>query len=57
MLGVQETLRAAGLSVWTDEGLQPGTQSWQDAIEEAVSPAQAMVVLLFAQCETVRGNR
>ena len=36
MREVQEALRAAGLSVWTDEGLEPGTQSWQDAIAEAV---------------------
>jgi formylglycine-generating enzyme required for sulfatase activity len=43
---VQEALREAGLSVWTDEGLEPGTQSWQDAISEAVRQADAMVVLL-----------
>ncbi|MFO7633731.1 MAG: SUMF1/EgtB/PvdO family nonheme iron enzyme [Caldilinea sp.] len=43
---VQEVLRDLGLSVWTDEGLEAGTQIWQDAIEEAVIQAQAMVVLL-----------
>ncbi|MFN8467659.1 MAG: effector-associated domain EAD1-containing protein [Caldilineaceae bacterium] len=43
---VQESLRAAGLSVWTDEGLEPGTQSWKDAIAEAVKQAYALVVLL-----------
>ena len=43
---VQETLHQAGLSVWTDMGLEPGTPSWQGAIEEAVTQAQAMVVLL-----------
>ena len=43
---VQEALRAAGLSVWTDEGLEPGTQSWKDAIAEAVKQAYALVVLL-----------
>lgn len=46
MRQVQDTLRAAGLSVWTDEGLDPGTQSWKDAISEAVKQAQAMVALL-----------
>jgi formylglycine-generating enzyme required for sulfatase activity len=46
MRQVQETLRASGLSVWTDEGLEPGTQNWQDAIAEAVRQADAMVVLL-----------
>jgi formylglycine-generating enzyme required for sulfatase activity len=43
---VQEALREAGLSVWTDEGLEPGTQSWKDAIAEAVKQAYALVVLL-----------
>jgi hypothetical protein len=43
---VQEVLRTAGLSVWTDEWLEPGTQNWQNAITEAVNQAQAMVVLL-----------
>jgi formylglycine-generating enzyme required for sulfatase activity len=46
MRQVQEALRAAGLAVWTDEGLEPGTQSWQDALAEAVDQAQALVVLL-----------
>lgn len=43
---VQEALREAGLSVWTDEGLEPGRESWQDAIAEALTQAHAMVVLL-----------
>jgi len=42
MRAVQEILREAGLSVWTDEGLKPGTPSWQAAIEEAVAQAQAL---------------
>ena len=43
---VLDLLRAAGFSVWTDEGLDAGTQSWQDTIEDAVGQAMAMVVLL-----------
>lgn len=43
---VFDALHTAGLSVWTDEGLEPGTQSWQEAITEALSQAKAMVVLL-----------
>jgi formylglycine-generating enzyme required for sulfatase activity len=46
MRRVQEGLRAAGLSVWTDEGLEAGTKSWRAAIEEAVKQAPVMVVLL-----------
>ncbi len=43
---VQDALRDAGLSVWTDEGLELGRESWQDAIAEALKQAHAMVVLL-----------
>jgi hypothetical protein len=46
MRKVKESLRDAGLVVWTDEGLEPGTPAWQDAIEDAANQAQAMVVLL-----------
>ncbi|HQY93273.1 MAG TPA: toll/interleukin-1 receptor domain-containing protein [Caldilinea sp.] len=33
---VQDVLRQAGFSVWIDEGLEPGTPSWEAAIEEAL---------------------
>ncbi|MBU6352276.1 MAG: SUMF1/EgtB/PvdO family nonheme iron enzyme [Chloroflexi bacterium] len=46
MRTVEAALRKAGLSVWIDEGLEPSTPSWTDAIEEAVAQAMAMVVLL-----------
>ena len=46
MRAVQETLRAAGLSVWTDEGLRPGTRRWTEAIEAAIEGAARVVVLL-----------
>ncbi len=46
MREVEASLRAAGLAVWTDEGLEAGTPSWSAAIEEAVAQAVAMVVLL-----------
>jgi len=46
MREVEASLRAAGLAVWTDEGLEAGTPSWSAAIEEAVAQAAAMVVLL-----------
>ena len=42
-----------GLSVWTDTGLTPGTPNWEDAIEEAVNQAKAMVVLLSPKCKTI----
>lgn len=43
---VRETLRATGLMVWTDEGLEPGTPNWRAAIEEAIRQSKALVVLL-----------
>ncbi len=43
---VRDSLRESGLSVWTDEGLEPGTPNWKNAISEAVGQAQAFVVLL-----------
>ncbi len=46
MVQVREALRAAGLFVWTDEGLEPGTPNWKNAISEAVGQAKAFVVLL-----------
>ena len=46
MCVVRDSLRESGLSVWTDEGLEPGTPSWKNAISEAVGQAQAFVVLL-----------
>ncbi len=39
-------LRGAGWSVWTDEGLEPGTPIWQEAIQEALRQARCLVVVL-----------
>lgn len=46
MRRVCSDLRAAGLDLWTDENLQPGTPSWHISIEEALQNASAMVVIL-----------
>jgi len=46
MRAVQETLREIGFSVWTDEGLEPGTANWVTAIQEAIEQANSFVVLL-----------
>lgn len=46
MQRVRDTLRAAGLDVWTDERLTPGTPSWRNAIETAIEGAGAVVVLM-----------
>lgn len=42
---LRDDMRNAGLRVWTDENLTPGTSSWQAAIEEAIERAVCVVVL------------
>lgn len=39
-------LQKAGLSVWTDEGIEPGTPLWKDAIEQAIEGSACLVVIL-----------
>jgi hypothetical protein len=51
---VQDALRAGGLAVWTDEGLEPGTASWRAAIEESLGQASAVVVLLSPNAKISR---
>lgn len=46
MQRVRDDLRAAGLRVWTDEGIRPGTALWKDAIEQAIREAHLLVVLM-----------
>ncbi|MEO1646866.1 MAG: toll/interleukin-1 receptor domain-containing protein, partial [Chloroflexota bacterium] len=43
---VRDDLRASGLRVWTDEGIQPGSISWKEAIESAICETGILVVLL-----------
>lgn len=43
---IRENLQKAGLSVWTDEGIEPGTPFWKDAIEEAIEKSHCLVVIL-----------
>jgi hypothetical protein len=39
-------LQKAGFTVWTDEGIEPGTTLWKDAIEEAIEQSVCLVVIL-----------
>jgi hypothetical protein len=43
---VRDTLHEAGIAVWCGEGIPPGEQSWRIVIQEALTQARAMVVLL-----------
>lgn len=46
MIRVRDTLRAEGFEVWTDEKLTPGTDQWNQALEQAFANSFAVVVLL-----------
>lgn len=46
MARIRDDFQAAGLSVWTDEQLEPGTPSWKDSIQEAIEEAGCVVVVL-----------
>jgi formylglycine-generating enzyme required for sulfatase activity len=55
----RDDFRGAGLKVWTDEGIEPGTQSWKMAIEKALNNAGCVVCMLSpdaAQSRWVRAE-
>jgi formylglycine-generating enzyme required for sulfatase activity len=55
MRRLRDDLRGAGFTVWTDDvGLEPGTPSWQRAIEEAIQAAHCVVVLLSPEAKQSR---
>jgi hypothetical protein len=54
MRQVLRLLEGAGLSAWTDEGLEPGTPHWQWAIENAIQSTQCTVVLLSPDAKQSR---
>lgn len=45
MQAVRDGLREAGLTVWTDEGIEPGTESWKKALSDAITGCTTVVVL------------
>jgi hypothetical protein len=46
MQRVRDDLRSNSFSVWTDEGIHPGTVSWKESIEKAIRGAGILLVLL-----------
>lgn len=42
----RDYLSGAGLTVWTDENLTPGTAAWTRAIEKAIREAKLVVIIL-----------
>lgn len=54
-----DDLRDAGLTVWTDESIEPGSPSWKSEIEAAIRGCGCLVVLLSpdaAQSKWVRAE-
>ncbi len=45
MARVSQYLREAGLSVWTDEGIEPGTLSWKQSLSDAILDCKFVIVL------------
>ena len=45
MQQVKQTLLDAGVSVWTDEGIPPGTPVWERAIEKALRKCEGVVII------------
>jgi formylglycine-generating enzyme required for sulfatase activity len=54
MQQVLRLLEGAGLSVWTDEGLEPGTERWHSTVEEAIHRTECTVVLLSPDAKQSR---
>lgn len=46
MRRVRNYLSSIGITVWTDESLEPGTPTWTFAIDQEIRRASAMVVVL-----------
>ena len=43
---IRDTLIAAELTVWSDENLEPGSQSWKNDVQQAIEGAGSMVAIL-----------
>ncbi|MBC6936360.1 MAG: TIR domain-containing protein [Chloroflexi bacterium] len=43
---IRESLEVSGISVWSDENLEPGSKSWRGVVETAIERAGCLVALL-----------
>jgi predicted regulator of Ras-like GTPase activity (Roadblock/LC7/MglB family) len=48
---VRNDLRERGLTVWTDDNLEPGTHSWKIAIQKAIESSASLVALLSPEAK------
>lgn len=54
MQRIRDDLRAAGLTVWTDEGIKIGTTSWKQAIVTSIRHTGCLVAILSPDAKTSR---
>lgn len=57
MRRVHNDLNAEGLTVWTDEGIEPGSESWKQAIESAIKTCGCLVAILSPESGVSRWMR
>ncbi len=43
---LRESLTVSGISVWSDESLEPGSKNWRAAVEHAIENARCVVAIL-----------
>jgi hypothetical protein len=51
MQRLRDDLRAAGLGVWADDNLEPGTSAWEKSISAAIRSTGCLVVILSPDAE------
>ena len=54
---ISAALRRAELTVWTDEGIEPGTPSWKQAIQSAISNTGCLICILSPEAAGSRWVR
>jgi len=57
MRQVRASLEEEGLTVWTDQGIKPGTSSWDGEIENALMNTQCVIVILTPSAFKAKGLR
>ena len=57
MQKVKQTLLDADFTVWTDEGIEPGTIDWQDSIDKAIQDSKVFVCILSPDARKSRWVR
>ena len=57
MRRIKTDLQGAGVTLWTDEGIEPGTVSWKRSIEENIINAGCLIALLSPEARASKWVR